>query len=69
MCKQPLKNIQNLANTMCDFTLSCSVAAQATQNYSMLLKLLKTVNVKKFNYTNYIHYNSNKERVKHKKKM
>ena len=41
MCKQPMKNIRNLANTMRDFALSCSVVAQATQKYAMLLKRLK----------------------------
>ena len=46
---------------MRDFTLSCSVAAQATQNYAMLLKHLKMANVKMFNYINYKHYNSNRE--------
>ena len=61
-----MKNILNLANTMCDFALSCSVVAQATQNYAMLLKRLKMANVKMFNYINYKHYNSNRERVKYK---
>lgn len=63
-----MKNIRNLANTMRDFALSCSVVAQATQNYAMLLKRLKTTNGKMINYINYKHYNSNRERVKYKKR-
>ena len=66
MCKQPMKNIRNLANTMRDFALSCSVVAQATKEYAMLLKRLKMANVKMCNYINYKHYNSNRERVKYK---
>lgn len=61
-----IQKVQNLANTMRDFALSCSVVAQATQKYVMLLKRLKMANAKMCNYINYKHYNSNRERVKYK---